>query len=213
MRRCFVWLGIALLAAAVGAGGMYYVQLNRQAREIAELKESLLRLTRQERRAELRVLNQEQVVGRVRTTLRFTELTPQGELGEPRVFTIDGDVVFIDALIVKFDDALVIAGDQTRGHPLLLFRRAYGEQQAPGQGFPLYDLDAVPDGYRSARPMSDWERRLWADFWKVARDPEKYGVRAAHGTVSYLQVDPNTVWQVELRASGELTIRPQKAAR
>ena len=209
LKRCAVLALIAVVTAAGGAGGMYLFQQEAARRELESLRESLLRLTRQERRAEFRVLAQEGAGDELRTTIRFVEIDGRGRTaGEPRDFTIRGNELHIDALIVKFDDDLVIRGDAERGHPLLLFHRAFGKHQAPAEGFPLDRLDEVPGGYRTDRPLAEWERRLWADFWKAAQDPERYGVRAAHGNGNYIQVQAGRRYVISLRASGELTTMP-----
>lgn len=218
---------LVVVAAALGALGMYQIQgTGRQAEiealenevaalevKLSTLKESLLRLTRQERLAEFRVVGQEIREGVRHTTIRFVEINEkEEEIGPPTIFTIEGDVVHIDALIIKFDDNLVISGDQSRGHPLLLFRRAYGDRQPPSSGHPLDEIDEVPGGYNPARPMSAWERKLWTDFWEVANNPGAHeGVRAAHGVVNYMRAKPGSSYIVTLRASGELTTVARQA--
>jgi len=218
---------VIIVAAALGALGMYQIQgVSREAEisalekevaaleiELETLKESLLRLTRQERLARFSVQGQEVRDGVRHTTIRFVEIDDQErEIGPPRIFTIEGDVVHIDALIIKFDDNLVISGDQSRGHPLLLFRRAYGDRQAPSSGFALDEIDEVPGGYDPKGSMTAWEKKLWSDFWEVANNPEAHeGVRAAHGVVYYMRAKPGSSYIVTLRASGELTTVARKA--
>ena len=227
MRRAVGQIVIILAAGGAGAGGLYYAQsqakeakirglqqqlqdrdhqLRQKDEELRATKEALVRLTRQQRRAELTVLAVEDRQGVSYTKLRFTELDDNGRpIGSGRTFTVEGQVVYIDALIVKFNDKLVIDGHAERGHPLLLFRRAFGEKQSPESGYMLDEVSHVPHGYRTDKPMPEWEKKLWADFWNVARRPEDYaGVRGAHGKAPYTRVEPGRTYVVTLRADGEM---------
>lgn len=234
MRRAVGQIVIILAAGGAGAGGLYYAQTrSREARirtlqqqlqdrdrqlrqteqalqkseeELRATKEAIVRLTRQQRRAELKVLAVEDRQGVPYTKLCFTELDDGGRpIGDGRTFNVEGQVVYIDALIVKFNDKLVIDGHAERGHPLLLFRRAFGEKQSPESGYMLDEVSHVPHGYRTDKPMPEWEKKLWADFWKVARHPEDYaGVRSAHGKAPYTRVEPGRTYVVTLRADGEM---------
>jgi hypothetical protein len=72
--------------------------------------------------------------GHVRTRVRFTELDPQGDLvGEPRELSLDGDEVYVDALVIKFEDTFVTAGDALKGKALLLFRRIFTNRRRPAE--------------------------------------------------------------------------------
>ena len=166
MRSVLVQAVLLILGILAGASGMYHIQESRRAAELDALKESLMRLTKQERRAEFQVLGQ--VVGEVgvvRTEVRFTELDANGHgIGKPRTFETQGEKAHIDPLIVKFDDDFALSGDPARGNPLLLFRRAYGDRQAPAEGVRLDELDEVPQGYATEKALPEWERKLWEDF-------------------------------------------------
>jgi len=207
MNRLLGQIVMVCIALGFGAGGMLYIQDNRREAELTALKESLLRLTRQERRAEFRVIAQHERDGRLETTMRFVEVNDRGrEVGRPRAFTIEGDIIHVDALIIKFDDDLALSGDQARGHPLLLFRRAYGDHQTPASGFSLDAVNEVPGGYLPEGAINAWEARLWEEFWEVANNPGAYeGVRAAHGVVNYTRAIAGARYLVTLRSTGELS--------
>src|SRR5881398_1113723 len=141
LRPGFVW---ALVFVAAAAGGVYLAdrlvlepgraiqrQLAERDAQIRELTacnqalEAVVRLLRHtERRARLVVLDQAPGSdGHVRTRVRFTELDPQGDaIGESRELALDGDEVYVDALVIKFEDTFVTGGDALKGKALLLFR-------------------------------------------------------------------------------------------
>ena len=63
----------------------------------------------------------------VRTTLRFTELGPDGEpLAAGQELTVEGKTIYVESLVIKFDDQYVEQGDALRGTSLCLFKRLFG---------------------------------------------------------------------------------------
>src|SRR5207245_1415120 len=116
---------------------------------------------------------------------RFTELDSQGDIvGEPRELTLEGDEVYVDALVIKFEDNFVTAGDALKGKALLLFRRVFTDRRRPAEGDVLDREGQIPQSYAAERAPTAFERELWARFWELANDPDearRRGVRALHG--------------------------------
>src|SRR5262249_10213165 len=109
--------------------------------------EAAIRLLRYaERRARLVVLDQAPgPEGHPRTRVRFTELDSQGDpVGEPRELTLDGDEVYVDTLVIKFEDDFVMAGDALKGKALLLFRRIFTDRRRPAEGEVLDKEGQIP---------------------------------------------------------------------
>lgn len=190
------------------------VQAARAAAEsrAAELAMALRHLKVERRRARLTVLEQgpdPSAAGRLLTRVSFQELGADGEpLGPPVEADLPGRMAYIESLVIKFDDALVEAGDPWRGASLCLFRRLFSEHQSPEQGVALDAPGVVPAGYSDAdlQPASD----LWRDFWELADDPAAAaarGVRALHGEAPFVELRPGRAYVVELRASGGLSVR------
>jgi hypothetical protein len=176
--------------------------------------EAAVRLLRHtERRARLVVLDQGPGPGGpLRTRVRFTELDPQGEpVGEPRELTLDGDEVYVDALVVKFEDTFVTAGDALKGKALLLFRRIFTDRGRPAEGAVLDREGQMPQAYAAERAPTAFERELWARFWELANDPgaaRQRGIRALHGEAVSTRLRPDRTYAITLRSTGELTIQP-----
>jgi hypothetical protein len=225
-------LSAALLVGA-GAGGIYVAdrvvfapgremerrlaERDAQIRTLTERAQALeaaVRLLRHtERRARIVVLDQARGAdGHLVTRLRFSELNPGGEaVGEPREFTVTGDEVYVDALVVKFEDEFVTAGDALKGRSLLLFRRIFGDRHRPVEAYVLDREGQMPQAYAAEKAPSAFERDLWAQFWALANDPaeaKRRGVRALHGEAVSTKLRPNGVYAVTFRSTGELTIQP-----
>lgn len=189
--------------------------LQQKEKEVQRLTTAIKLLKVDHRLAYIDVLDQEQnEQGEVlQTQFRFVEVNREGRpIDQPRTLTVDGDKVFLDALVVKFDDRFVEEGDPLRATNLCLFQRAYGEQQAPADGFRLDAEGEQPAPYRSGGRMTPFEQELWASFWEYANDLEKSreaGIRAAHGEVVYLKVVPGVRYKVTLRASDGLSMTPE----
>lgn len=192
--------------------------INEQKREIERLDTSLRLLKVDHRIAQLTVLDQtaEGDSGRIVTLVQFQELDDRGKpLGPPRQFRIQGDLVYIDSWVVKFDDKYVEQADIDRSTSLVLFRRIFGEFQEPKDGFSLDEAGSRPAVYARGSRMSDFEKRIWDDFWAVANDEKKQaelGVRAAHGDAPSIKVQKGKTYRIQLRASDGLSITPEGAA-
>jgi hypothetical protein len=227
------WLLGTLLLVAAGAGGVYLAdqmvlapgralrqQLadrDAQIRTLTERNQALeaaVRLLRHtERRARLVVLDQGPgPEGHVRTRVRFTELNAQGDVvGEPRELVLDGDEVYVDALVIKFEDTFVTAGDALKGKALLLFRRIFTDRRRPADGDVLDREGQMPQSYAAERAPTAFERELWARFWELANDPEtarERGIRALHGEAVSTRLKKDHIYIITLRSTGELTIQP-----
>ncbi len=145
-------------------------------------------------------------------TVEFVELAPNGNpISAPKRFEIQGDIVYIDNWIVKFDDQYIERADLERGTSLCLFRRIFGENQTPAEGYSLDDVGMRPQAYARGSVMSEFERRLWSEFWEFANDPMKaadMGIRAANGEAVSIQVREGMAYNITLRSSGGLSIEP-----
>ncbi len=150
------------------------------------------------------------------TTFDFVEVNDEGQpLEKPRMFSVKGDVVYIDAWVVKFADDYVERGDPLRGTAICLFRRLFGESQAPNSGDVLDPVGTEPTAYRNGGKPSALEQQIWSRFWDSANNPQlskKAGVRAAHGEAPSIKMVVGKQYRVLLRASGGLTIIPQEPA-
>ncbi len=145
-----------------------------------------------------------------KTLVAFREIGPDGTSLPERTFEIDGDVIYVDALVVKFTDPHVEAGDALRGKSIHLFRRLFGERQKPADGHPLTRSGAVPDAYRTEDVPDRFEREIWENFWRYANDPalaQSHGIETAFGEAVYTRVVRGNVYQLEIQHNGGILLK------
>jgi hypothetical protein len=192
--------------------------VKEQEEEIVRLDTSLRLLKVDHRVARISVVDQtvDPETKEMTTVVQFQELDDQGNpLDDPRQFSIKGDMLYVDSWIVKFEDKYVEEADIDRSTSLVLFRRIFGEFQEPSEGFALDQEGSRPTIYGHGGRVSDFEKRIWDDFWTVANDETRQGelgIRAAHGDAPSIKVKKGRVYRVELRASDGLSITPEASS-
>lgn len=142
------------------------------------------------------------------SVLLWQEIGPEGTLGKPVAVEAPGELVYFEGLVIKFDHKHVGEGDPQRGASVVMFRRIFGEHQAPETAL-QFDRAARPPKGRS-EPSEDVEARLWDRFWELAENPElaaQYGVRIAQCEAPAVRVKPGQIWEVTLDAAGGLNLR------
>lgn len=188
-------------------------RLNEQRQELERVSTALKLMKVDHRVAQLAVLNQwrREEDGGLMTTVGFAEVDDAGRfLDGYRSFTIEGDLVYIDAWVAKFADEHVENGVPLRSTSLCLFRRAFGEKQRPSEGFPLDAVGNRPLAYGRGTEISELERDIWAHFWQYANDSEqarRVGLRAVQGEAPSIRLLPDRIYWIYLRASDGLTIK------
>jgi hypothetical protein len=213
---------LVVLLILCGVGALWVWESRKQERVVQELRGRLARLEADELVADVAVLGQRKGEGGATLTrLSFVEYRPKsGETLLAKTFEVKGEELYVDALVVRFEDRFVEIGDGLRGRSLLLFRRAFGNQQRPDEGVPLYVTggdghDPVPDPLKIEGGDSAFQRELWSRFWTLANDPaeaHKAGIRVAQGEAPHVLVRPHQVYQLKLRATGGLEMTPRLPA-
>ena len=173
-----------------------------------QLKAAISNLTAEEQIGYAKVIKQETKDGKLWTTLRFVETARDDKLKKivEKDYTIEGDIVHFDALIVKFDSKMVMDG---RERALYLWRRVYGEKMAPQDGFPIENSGAEPARYADllARLPIKQRELFWSGIWALANDVEKlqqYGITAVYGNVVYSQLKEGLIYVFKISPTGQL---------
>ncbi|MDF1839350.1 MAG: hypothetical protein P1V35_15895 [Planctomycetota bacterium] len=149
------------------------------------------------------------------TTILFQDLAEDGEpIDEGQTMVLLGKKIYLESMVIKFEDSFVEGGDLLRGSSVCLFTRMFGDSQAPNEGEPIDAKGVHPHPYAGAGDGEEdtYYAELWSSFWDYANDPklaESKGVRAMHGEAPFIETRPGKVYRVELRASGGLSIDPQ----
>ena len=205
-------------AEKIRLAGEEVEKLNREVAtkvaQIEKLETAMHLLKTDQRLAQLRVINieRDEKGKAIKSQLEFVELSPQGEpLSKPKQVELLGDLIYVDNWIIKFDDRYVEKGDIERGTSLCLFRRVFSEDTLPSEGITLDEVGMRPQAYSRGGAMSEFEKKLWGDFWEFANDPKKaaeMGIRAANGEAVSIKVREGKTYSISLRASGGLSIAP-----
>jgi len=201
-------------AAELKAKDAEIARLNESVRKL-ELAIRYLKIDHRVARFTAVEQTKDDATGEVSSLIEFVELNDEGHpIDTPRQFRIRGDIVYIDGWVVKFEDKYVEQADLERGTSLLLFKRIFGSGQKPDDGYPLDEVGSAPKAYARGGKMSDFERKIWDDFWNIANDTEKakqLGIRAAHGGAPFMKVEKGKSYRILLRASGDPTIVPEES--
>ena len=228
--RLFVWSVVLVAVAAAGVYLAYELVVKPQRalqNQIREQKEAILKLEQEkqrleaylkilkhiDRRARVEVLRQaKDPQGNLQTTIRFTEIDDSGKpISAFRDLTLPGQEVYFDTLVIKFDDHFIEQGDPFKGRALMLFRRVFSSTMRAQDGFVIDIEGQAPEAYAEQQASSAFEKELWRRFWELANDEKlakERGVRAIHGDAPYMRLEPDRVYEVCLRSTGEVIITP-----
>jgi hypothetical protein len=114
---------------------------------------------------------------------------------------------------VTFDDRYVEESDLDRSTAICLFQRIFGENQNPRHGETLDKVGTRPAAYACGETITDFEKKIWSDFWSIANDSAKaaeLGIHAAHEIAVGMRVQPGKTYEIELRSIGDRTFRPDE---
>jgi hypothetical protein len=173
-----------------------------------KLKQAIATLTHTDQIGYAKVLSQEKKGGILQTTLRFVETARNNkqEVVLTREYTIEGDVVHFDALIVTFTDQMVLGGGR---RSLYLWRRVYGEKTPPSEGFPIEIPSREParyDDFLESLPVEEQEM-FWDAIWRLSNDPEalsRYGIKAVYGNAVYNRLRPGLIYVFKISPTGHV---------
>jgi hypothetical protein len=182
---------------------------------IAKLEVALGFLKLRHRIARIDVVRQveDEETGEVLTTVEFYEVDENGEPAsdDRQTFEIVGDRVYIECLVAKFDDKYIEENALDRNTAICLFQRIFGEHQEPKDGYSIDQIGSAPAAYARYGEPSEFEKRIWEEFWSIAADPARaaeLGIRAAHADAPSIKVREGVTYELELRTTGEFTLRP-----
>jgi hypothetical protein len=206
----YILLGLFLVGFIYMARGLYYgtKTIYELLAENKQLKQAITNLTQEEQIGYAKVIEQQIKDGKVFTTVRFVETARDDKLKKilEKDYTIEGDVIHFDALIVKFGDKMVMDG---RARALYLWRRVYGEKMTPENGFAIEEPGKEPQRYNDllkALPVREKDV-FWSGIWSLANDPEKlkeYDIRAIYGNVVYSRLTKGLIYVFKISSVGQV---------
>jgi hypothetical protein len=206
----YVIVGVFLIGFIYLGRGIYYgaVTIHKLLAENKQLKQAITNLTQEDQIGYAKVTAQETKDGKLFTTIKFVETARDDKLKKilEKQYTIEGDIVHFDALLVKFGDKMVMDG---KAKALYLWRRVYGEKMTPEEGFVIEEPGAEPKRYSdllAALPIK--QRQLfWSSIWDLANDPEKlkeYDIKAIYGNVVYTRLREGLIYVFKISSTGQV---------
>ena len=176
--------------------------------ENKELKQAITNLSSEDQIGYAKVVAQEMRDGELFTTIRFVETARNDKLKKilEKEYTIAGDIIHFDALIVKFGNKMVMDG-KTRA--LYLWRRVYGEKMTPAEGFAIEEPGAEPQRYKDlleSLPI-ELKKMFWSEIWKLANDTEKlaeYDIDAIYGNAVYWKLREGLIYIFKINSTGQV---------
>ena len=203
-------LTLAALLALLAAG--FWV--NRWMGENRVLREVIDRLSADSRVAEVLVTKSEfdEAAKKVLTTIKFLEYDTKGRPLPPKYFTFQGNVIQFQALVIRFEDKFVRAGDRLRGKSACLFMKAFVLDETRTQVFEINHPREIPSGYKLPGEPSPFEARLWREFWNYALDPDarhRAGVKNAQLEAPGSLFLPGTIYTLRIEHHGGIRIDTQ----
>jgi hypothetical protein len=201
---------LLVMVAAVIGPGLYRrsMTIHELLTENKQLKQAIGNLTAEDQIGYAKVISQRQENERLLTTIRFVETARDDKTRRilQKEYTIEGDVVHFDALIVKFEDRMVTDG---RARALYLWRRIYGEKMTPQDAYLIEEPGAEPLRYRGllqALPI-EHQQLFWTSIWDLANDQEKlreHGIKAIYGSVVYNKLQEGLIYVFKISPLGHL---------
>ena len=207
------WGGVSIAGIAVcGILGVAFLKtgLTIQAlfTENKELKQAIENLTFEEQIGYAKVVRQTEKDGKTMTTLKFVETARNDplEVVFESEFSLEGDVVHFDALIIKFGDEFVRDG---KGRSLYLWRRVYGEYMSPSEGSPITIHGREPERNPGQFEKLGFREKylFWAEIWDLAHDRRRlidYGIEAVFGSAVYSELRPGLIYIFKISSTGQV---------
>jgi len=212
MKRLFKFVTTISTLAVLGLVGGTFFYGSKTVHDLLagneKLKKAISSLTREDQIGFAKVLKQEMREGQLYTTIRFVE-TARGDVLNrvlEKEYEFAGDVVHFDALIVTFEDQMVMDG---KARSLYLWRRVYGEDMTPAEGFDIEEPGELPVRYADLlRELKLPEQEMfWEAIWDLANDPEALrdqGIKAIYGNAVYKRLRPGIIYVFKIGSDGQV---------
>lgn len=212
MRRVYRLTATVLVLGVLGFASAGFFLGSKTIHDLLEksekLQQAIASLTHEDQIGFAKVIYQEERDGQLYTTIRFVE-TARGDLFTPvlqKEYEIEGDVVHFDALIVTFSDEAVMDG---KARSLYIWRRIYGENQSPSEGFDIATPGTHPERYADLlRELKLSEQQLfWEEIWSLASNPNAlrdHGIKAVYGNAVYKRLHPGLIYIFKIGVDGQV---------
>lgn len=188
-------------------------KIDELGQQIEKLETAMRLLKVDHRLAKIKVLSivEDPKTKEVKTRVSLQEIDGEGNpIGEDSEFVVKGRNIYVDFWLAKFEDKYIEESDLLRSTTLCMFKSIYGEMEAPIDATPIEKPWVRPEAYAGGSKMTDFEKKIWQDFWTIANDntrSQELGIRANHGQAVYVKAEEGKTYLIQLRASDGLTFK------
>src|SRR4030043_305022 len=210
-KVAFYIMALACLAAIayMGRGWFYGAATIRELlNENKQLKQAITNLTLEEQIGYAKVISHENRDGKLFTNIKFVETARDDKLKKvlEKNYTVEGDIVHFDALVVKFGDKMVMDGKEKA---LYLWRRVYGENTSPENGLTIEEPGKEPQRYKDLLELLPAKERnlFWTNIWELANNSDRlkeYDIKAVYGNVVYSKLRKGLIYVFKISPTGQL---------
>jgi hypothetical protein len=212
IKKILLYLPVLAGLIVLGYAGrnMFYgaLTVHKLLNENKQLKQAITNLTVEEQIGYAKVISQETRDGKLFTTIKFVETARNDKLQKvfEKQYTLEGDIIHFDALIVKFGEKMVIDG---KAKAMYLWRRIYGEKLAPENGLPIEEMGKEPQRYSDLLKLLPVNQRelFWTSIWELANNHDKlkqYDIRAIYGNIVYSRLKKGNIYIFKISPAGQL---------
>jgi hypothetical protein len=172
------------------------------------LKQALTNIRHEDQIGYAKVINQKRTNGSIRTTIKFVETARDNKLKKilEKEYTIEGDIIHFDTLIVNFGNKMVI---DSKPRALYLLRRVYGDKMVKEEGFVIEQSSTEPRRYIDLLedlPAKE-SQEFWSKIWDLANDTEKfkeYDIEAVNVDVVCSRLRKGLIYVLKINQSGQV---------
>jgi hypothetical protein len=211
IKKILLYLPVFAGLIVLGYAGrnMFYgaLTVHKLLNENKQLKQAITNLTAEEQIGYAKVISQETRDGKLFTTIKFVETARNDKLQKvfEKQYTLEGDIIHFDALIVKFGEKMVIDG---KAKAMYLWRRIYGEKLAPENGLPIEEMGKEPQRYSDLLKLLPVNQRelFWTSIWELANNPDKlkqYDIMAIYGNIVYSRLKKGNIYIFKISPAGQ----------
>lgn len=201
----------ALLTAGILGISFYHstASIHQLLTENHQLQQAVRNLT-QETQIGYALLQSQQrdADGELLSVVRFVQTAAGNpkEVVSEQLFTVRGEIVHFDALIVKFSDDYVKDGSE---RALYLWRRVYDEHTQPANGEAIEAAGTAPERYHAITRSLRLQNRdtFWQAIWELADDHQRlreYGIHAVFGNAIYTRLRAGKVYLFKISSTGQI---------
>lgn len=198
-------LFIIVVLGTLGAGIYYFLYQDKILRQI------IGRLTADSRVAEVLVtsVTYNEAERKNYTAIKFLEYDSAGNPLEAKYFSFPGNIIQFQALVVRFDDKFVMAGDLLKGKSVYLFWKAFMLDGPNTKEFIINPLQDIPGGYKLSEKKNAVEEKFWRKFWDYAfakDEASKAGIKNVQIEAPGSMFIPGYLYTITIEHDGGLRI-------